>query len=213
VSVAGRSIDVVRAHSGTEQYALPLRLGPAAVLIPVKAFAAAKVRLATALSPGDRVALAQSMAERVIAAAAGLPVAVVCDDRTVAGWARERGALVIWEPGRGLNGAVQDGVGHLARLGVRHVTVAHADLPFATDVSWVRRFPGVTLVPDREDDGTNVIGVPTGARFVFSYGPGSLARHITEARRLRLGVRIVRDTLLSWDVDVPADLGHTPLRA
>ena len=104
------------------------------------------------------------MAERVIGAAGTSPVAVVCDDRDVAGWARSLGALVIWEPGRGLNGAVEDGVAHLAGLGVEHVTVAHADLPLATDLSWVSRFPGVTLVPDRRDDGTNVIGVPTAQR-------------------------------------------------
>ena len=39
------------------------------------------------------------MADRVLAAAHPLPVAVVCDDNEVAEWAREHGALVVWEPG------------------------------------------------------------------------------------------------------------------
>jgi 2-phospho-L-lactate guanylyltransferase len=177
----------------------------------VKAFGAAKVRLAPALPPADREALARSMAERVVSAAGALPVAVVCDDRGVAAWARSLGALVIWEPGRGLNGAVEDGVGHLASLGVQHVTVAHADLPLATDLSWVSRFPGVTLVPDRSEDGTNVIGAPTDSGFVFSYGPGSFARHVSEARRLSQPLRIVRSSLLAWDVDLPADLDRAAL--
>jgi 2-phospho-L-lactate/phosphoenolpyruvate guanylyltransferase len=188
-----------------------LRLGSRAVLVPVKAFSDAKVRLAAALTPADRAILARSMAERVVAAARGLPVAVVCDDREVATWARELGALVIWEPGQGLNRAVDGGVRRLHGLGVEHVTVAHADLPLATDLRWVGRFVGVTLVPDRQEDGTNVIGLPTGTEFVFSYGPGSFARHVAEAQQTGLPWRVVRAPLLAWDVDSPDDLGVAPL--
>jgi 2-phospho-L-lactate guanylyltransferase len=184
-----------------------LHLGPQAVLVPVKAFSEAKGRLAGAISPAARATLARTMAERVLAAAHPLPVAVVCDDRDVATWARDQGALVIWEPGQGLNRAVQDGVRHLARLGVSRVIVAHADLPFAADLSSVGGFDGVSLVPDRRDDGTNVVAVPTEADFVFSYGPGSFARHVAEAARLGLPLRVVRTGPLSWDVDLPADLG------
>ncbi|MEY2568356.1 MAG: 2-phospho-L-lactate/phosphoenolpyruvate guanylyltransferase [Actinomycetota bacterium] len=183
-----------------------LLLGRVAVLVPVKAFAEAKVRLATALGPAERAALARSMAAQVVAAARHLPVAVVCDDRGVAEWARARGVLVVWEPGRGLNGAVEAGVDQLARLGVEQVIVAHADLPLATDVTWVARFAGVTLVPDRANDGTNVACVPALAGFRFAYGPGSFARHRAEARRLGLPLRVVREASLGWDVDVPADL-------
>ena len=101
-------------------------LGREAVLIPVKAFREAKLRLAPAMSAAERAALAQKMATRVVASAAGLPVAVVCDDPEVATWARELGALVIWEPGRGLNGAVQEGVARLAAAGASLVVVAAA---------------------------------------------------------------------------------------
>jgi 2-phospho-L-lactate guanylyltransferase len=181
-------------------------LGREAVLIPVKAFREAKVRLAPAMSAPERAALAQKMATRVVASAAGLPVAVVCDDPEVATWARELGALVIWEPGRGLNGAVQEGVARLSAAGAALVVVAASDLPLATDLRWVTRFAGVTIVPDRRRDGTNVIAVPTAAGFAFSYGPGSFARHLHEAGRLLLPIRVVRSTRLGWDVDVPDDL-------
>ncbi len=181
-------------------------LGRDVVLIPVKAFREAKVRLAPAMSAPERAALAQKMATRVVASAAGLPVAVVCDDPEVATWARELGALVIWEPGRGLNGAVHEGVSRLAAAGASLVVVAAGDLPLATDLRWVTRFPGVTIVPDRRGDGTNVIAIPTTVGFVFSYGPGSFARHLDEAGRLGLPVRVVRSSLLGWDVDVPDDL-------
>jgi 2-phospho-L-lactate/phosphoenolpyruvate guanylyltransferase len=181
-------------------------VGPLAVLVPVKSFSEAKLRLAPALTSVERVALARSMASAVVSSAAPLPTAVVCDDAEVAAWARELGALVVWEPERGLNRAVEAGVARLGGAGARRVIVAHADLPLARHLAWVGGFPGVTLVPDRRDNGTNAVCVPVGAGFTFSYGPGSFARHAAEAHRLGLALRVVRGTALAADVDLPADL-------
>ncbi len=189
--------------------AAPVRLPPLSgcvVLIPVKAFGAAKARLSPTLDAAGRDALARAMADGVLAAAGALPVAVVCDDPEVARWAALHGAMVLPEPGRGLNGAVEAGVERLGEAGATEVLVAHADLPFAHDVTQLAGFGGVTLVPDRRDDGTNVVCVPTGAGFRFHYGPGSFCRHEAEAQRLGLAYRVVRDPELSWDVDVPADI-------
>jgi 2-phospho-L-lactate guanylyltransferase len=182
----------------------------AAVLVPVKSFSRAKVRLAPALPPAEREALARSMADVVVRAAGTLPVAVVCDDDDVSAWAVARGIDVVWTPGLGLNGAVEAGVQRLAESGFAHVVVAHADLPRADDLAWVADFPGITLVPDRHNDGTNVIGVPVDAGFRFSYGPGSFARHVAAARSLPVPMRVVRDDKLAWDVDVPDDLPVAP---
>jgi 2-phospho-L-lactate guanylyltransferase len=179
---------------------------PVAVLLPVKSFRDAKVRLAGALDGDHRAALAREMATKVVAAAGALPVFIVCDDDEVAAWAVSVGAEVIWRPGHGLNGAVTDGVDELASIGFEKVIVAHADLPHALDLAWVADFDGITLVPDRRDDGTNVACVPSRAGFAFAYGPGSFARHQVEAERLGLPLRIEREQRLGWDVDVPADL-------
>jgi 2-phospho-L-lactate guanylyltransferase len=180
----------------------------AQVLVPVKAFHQAKVRLAPVLDGPARALLARLMADVVVAAAAPLPVAVVCDDDAVAQWARDAGAEVVWRPGRGLNGAVEDGVEHLAANGAEQVVVAHADLPLAVDLSALAGAPGATLVPDRRDDGTNVICIPAASGFRFAYGPGSFQRHTAEAGRLALPLRVVRDERLAWDVDVPDDLAR-----
>ncbi len=181
-------------------------MGARAVLVPVKAFDQAKRRLHLALSDPERADLSRAMADRVLAAARPLPVAVVCDDNEVAEWARARGALVMWEPGRGLNGAVEAGVDHLASMGVTQVTVAHADLPRASDLTAVGAIPGITLVPDRYGNGTNVMALPTDVGFQFSYGPGSFARHRAEAERLGVAVRVLDRPDLAWDVDEPGDV-------
>ena len=186
-----------------------LCLGPVAVLLPVKSFSEAKLRLSPALAPEARRALAREMATHVLTCAGRLPVAVVCDDVEVAAWAREQHALVVWEPERGLNRAVEAGVERLASEGVERVIVAHADLAFASALEWVGDFAGVTLVPDRGDNGTNVVGLPSRSGFAFSYGPGSFARHRAEALRLGLPLRVVRAPDLARDVDVPSDLAHS----
>jgi 2-phospho-L-lactate guanylyltransferase len=179
-----------------------------AVLVPIKAFSQAKARLAEVLEPQARADLARRMAERVVAAAGILPVSVACDDDEVRRWAGVLGIDVIWTPGLGLNGAVTAGVDALRVRGVTRAVVAHADLPRAEDLSVVAAGDGVTAVPDRHDDGTNVLAVPTSAGFAFAYGPGSFLRHCDEAARLGLDVTVLRPPDLTWDVDVPADLEH-----
>ncbi len=179
---------------------------PAAALVPVKSFRHAKERLAPALDALARARLARDMATTVVAAAAPLPVVVLCDTDDVAEWAAEIDAEVLWCPGTDLNGAVARGVSALAARGVERAVVAHSDLPMATSLAWVADWSGITLVPDRVRDGTNVIGVPTASGFRFSYGPGSFSRHLTETLRRGLGFRVVRDPDLAWDVDEPGDL-------
>jgi 2-phospho-L-lactate/phosphoenolpyruvate guanylyltransferase len=181
-------------------------LGPEVVLIPVKGFQQAKRRLGGSMPDASRVELVRSMAAHVLAAGAPLPVAVVCDDPEVAEWARALGATVMWEPGQGLNGAVRAGVEQLAGAGVQWVIVAHGDLPRARDLGSLPPFDGITLVPDRYDDGTNVMRLPVGRDFRFAYGPGSFRKHRAEATRLGLPVRILRIPALAYDVDWPADV-------
>ena len=178
----------------------------AAVLVPVKAFSKAKMRLASVLSPEQRAALARKMAEHVIRASNPLPVVVVCDDIEVADWAGRLGARALPEPGLGLNGAVNAAFAQLGSEGYRRVVVAHADLPLASELAWLADIEGIALVPDRREEGTNVISLPARCGFNFSYGPGSFLRHQEEAKRTGLSWRVIRDPRLAWDVDFPSDM-------
>ncbi len=178
----------------------------AAIVVPIKSFDLAKGRLSDALTPTKRAALAERMAATVLAARKGLPLWVVCDDEVVAEFATHHGARVLWRASAGLNTAVRDGADFVATKGFDRVIIAHADLPLASDLRWVASGDGVTIVPDRRGDGTNVMCVPTGVDFRFRYGIGSAAAHQTEAQRLGLELRVVPDERLGWDVDVPEDL-------
>jgi len=180
-------------------------VGPA-IVVPIKSFDLAKGRLSDALSPTERAMLAKQMASTVLAARNGLPMWVICDDHAVAAFAVRHGVGVLWRASAGLNAAVRDGTAFAASKGHDRVIIAHADLPLATDLRWVGDTEGVTIVPDRRGDGTNVMCVPTNVGFSFHYGTGSASAHQAEAERLGLELRVVPDEQLGWDVDVPEDL-------
>lgn len=178
------------------------------VVVPIRAFTLGKARLRDELDAGARADLARALAERVVVAAAPLPVVVVSSAPEVRAWARALEVEVVDDPGS-LDAAADAGRAHQAATGCLRVVVAHADLPHARSLAALARDaaqPVVALVPCHRDDGTTVLSVPCGADFRFAYGPGSFRRHAAEAHRLGLGLRVLRDPDLAFDVDVPADL-------
>lgn len=181
---------------------------PVAVLIPVKAFNNAKKRLSQELDERDRSLLMQKMAKKVVKASGTFPVWVVCDDDEVADWATSVEASVIRVREPGLNKAIETGVDQLANNGFNTVIIAHADLPYAEDLTWCADFKGITIIQDRQGDGTPVLVIPTNIGFRFSYGPGSFAAHKIEAKRLGVPYRDLLDSKLSFDLDNPADLAQ-----
>jgi 2-phospho-L-lactate guanylyltransferase len=99
----------------------------------------------------------------------------------------------------------------LCAEGYSRLVVAHADLPLANDLPRLAKIQGIALVPDRHEEGTNVISLPAGCGFHFSYGPGSFSRHQQEAARTGLPWQVVHDPGLAWDVDFPSDMAAITL--
>ncbi len=177
-------------------------------MVPLRSFALGKARLAGVLDDDARRAFTRSMAERVAAAAGDRPLVIVSSAAEVVAWARGLGAATIADPGT-LDSAASTGRDWVREQGLDRVVVMHADLPMATEIDSIAADAAASvavIVPDRHDDGTPVLAIPSAADFVFAYGPGSCARHIAEARRCGLDVRIVRDRTLGFDVDNAADL-------
>ena len=184
-----------------------------AVVLPIKGFSDAKARLEPVLSAENRASLAAFTAGGVLEAVEGVDTFVVCNSDEVAQWARERGAMVVRQQKPGLNGAVANGV-DTAQYKRDWVLIAHSDLPFpeallsVVDLKLVST--SVTIVPDRHEDGTNVLVIPSGCGFTFHYGPGSFTAHQQEAARIGLPIRIVRHEQLGLDIDTPDDLAQLP---
>jgi 2-phospho-L-lactate guanylyltransferase len=181
-----------------------------AVVVPLRAFAAGKARLAGRLDEEERAALGRRMAERVVAAAGLLDIAIVSNAPEVREWATGLGHTVLADPGN-LDAAATVGAQWATRLGSTRLAVVHADLPCARSVEPVLRdggLPIVTIVPCHRDDGTPAISLPLPlpAAFRFAYGAGSFRRHVANAHRAGLAVRVIRDRDLGFDVDLPDDL-------
>lgn len=177
-----------------------------AALIPVKAFTLGKSRLKPALGDPDRAVLSRRLATDVVMACGSISPHVVCEDPMVAAWARGLGATVIEAPESGLNNVIRYGVNRLASDGFDRVLVTHADLAEPSGLAAMVAIDGIVLVPDRKKEGTNVVVVPASAGFRFSYGPNSFARHLSEAERIGLPIRVVDDPGLSLDLDDADDL-------
>ncbi|HET9729594.1 MAG TPA: 2-phospho-L-lactate guanylyltransferase [Acidimicrobiia bacterium] len=182
----------------------------AAVVIPVRSFAGAKARLAPTLDEAEREALARAMADAVITAARSHPIVVVTSAPEVHAWATAHDAHVIDDPGS-LDAAAAAGRAWASARGLARYVVAHADLPFASsfeEIAGDGAAPVAVIVADHRGDGTPVLSLPTAAPFAFAYGPGSAARHAEEAARCGLEIRIVNDSRLGLDIDLPEDLAH-----
>ena len=191
-----------------------MAVSAAALVVPLRAFAVGMERLADRLDPDARAALARRLADTVLDAGRGLPTVVVSSAPEVVEWARARDVDVIDDPGS-LDTAAEVGRRWARDAGLQRVVVAHADLPDARSFDALTRDGEIgilCLVPDHRCDGTPVLSTPTDVDIRFAYGPGSFARHCREARRLGLGLRVVRAPELAFDVDLPSDLDRLASR-
>ncbi len=190
-------------------------------VVPAKSFAGAKSRLYH-LSPQSRAALAQALFERVIAILeasdqlAGILVATNGDG--VAAQARQRGCEVICDPVRPddrdsnsgqLARVVDAALSSLHHRHVRAALVIMADLPLLTvdditDLVTAMRRGEVVIAPDRNDMGTNALGlVPTLAMPTCFGHEDSFLRHCVAATERGLSIRVQRSPGLGFDVDLP----------
>jgi 2-phospho-L-lactate/phosphoenolpyruvate guanylyltransferase len=177
-------------------------------LVPVKALAEAKGRLAPEVGPLQRRLLAIAMFEDVVTAlqavaALDRPV-VVSPDREVWRRADAMGCRVVEEPpGAGdLNGALAAAAATTDGSGL---LVVAADLPLASAAGLERVLAAATapvaVVPSHDGGGTNVLAWRDPASFAPSFGPASAARHLAVPGAVR-----VDEPGLALDVDTAGDL-------
>jgi len=180
-------------------------------VVPVKAFAAAKQRLAEFLSPSQRQALALAMLEDVLAALAACDLAsviVVTADPAAACLAGAFGARV-WRDGAedGHTGAVAAAAARLARQGAGMLTVP-ADIPLVRpeDIAALLAAGPFAIAPSRDERGSNAVLVTPADRVPLRFGEDSFRPHLAAARARGLEPRILHRPRLALDLDRPADV-------
>jgi 2-phospho-L-lactate guanylyltransferase len=189
-----------------------------ALVIPVRSFEHGKTRLADAFTPAQRSRLARAMAEIVVTPRVDADTIVVCNDESIAHWARSRAAQVVTTDATGLNPSLLASRESILRsTDADWIVIAHADLPLATDIVGVvaaaiaARPSGhdcVFVATDRRRDGTNVLALSRAnfARWEFAYGPNSLSAHTDQAGRLGIRVIEIDHASLAVDIDTHDDV-------
>jgi 2-phospho-L-lactate/phosphoenolpyruvate guanylyltransferase len=185
-----------------------------AALIPVKPLDKALMRLAGLLDGQIRRDLQAAMLTDILACCRCVPqierTVVVTSDPHAAEIATAHGAEVIADlsPPKGINAAVSRGLEML----IQPALVLMADLAGArpSDLEFVLAnalpAPGATLVRSLDGTGTNVMLLSPPGVIEPHLGPGSLRRHLDQAERQGVAVRVLDRPALSLDVDTPADL-------
>lgn len=170
-------------------------------VVPLKAAADRKTRLAGHLSPAERIALSLTMAQHVATTLLALPdinkvllLSPPPPEPLGATWAADLGT--------GLNPELER-----IRAGVRGgVLIVHADLPLLGSddlselISAAQRH-GAAIAPDRRGNGTNAVALREGHLFRLAFGSNSF-----EAHRAQDGCAVVSRPGLAFDIDTIEDL-------
>ena len=186
------------------------------VVVPVKRFSNAKSRLAPVLSAAERESLAQAMLNDVLCAIAHsqcVSGVVVVSREVRARYAVERvGGLFLEENASGLSAAITQAGAWLAIHGQRDLLMIPGDVPLvgAREIDQVigahRGSPAVTLVPDREQDGTNALAVSPIDAISFAFGSESFAKHRHAAEQAGIAPAVLHLPGFALDIDNPMDL-------
>lgn len=185
-------------------------------LVPAKAFARSKARLASVLSETDREALARGFLTHVLDVLGACDAiggrVVVTDSDEVAEVARSQGAIALRDEASSLAGIIDAALRRVEEMGASGAIVFMSDLPELApiDVRTLAGFLGdrdVVAVPDLRGEGTNAIAIASPRRFPTCFGHAdSFARHLARARELGLRVGVHTSERLGFDVDDPSDL-------
>ncbi|MDF2998759.1 MAG: 2-Phospho-l-lactate Guanylyltransferase,CofC [Xanthobacteraceae bacterium] len=185
-------------------------------VVPVKAFARAKTRLAGAFPADLRQALVRAMLEDVLAALAtvdGLAGRVIATDEPEAhAIAARHGARVLAIADHGLNETLAAAARMLATEGARGMLVLPGDIPAVTAAEIADLLAGhgegraISLVAAHDGQGTNALLATPPDAIGFAFGSLSFAAHRAAAERLGIVPRVCSLPGMAVDLDTPANI-------
>lgn len=184
-------------------------------VVPLKAFAAAKSRLAARLGDAAREDLAASLFRRALDACAHAPtvretIAVTGDDAALE-VARAADCVTLREREPGLPAALALADEELERVGAESSLIVVADLPLVTAADLERVCaaappgPCVVVVPS-VDGGTGALFRRPATVIAPAFGPGSAGAHLAAARAAGVTVVELDVPNLAADLDTPEQL-------
>ena len=186
-------------------------------VIPVKNLNEAKHRLESVLNPIQRRNLFAAMLEDVLATVMAVPefeqvaVATICP--TAAEIARRNGASVLSTvQDEGQTKAVARTASTLEENGIKHMLMLPGDVPLVTveEIQTVLEVhgnaPTMTIVPARDEQGSNCIALSPPTAAPLRFGPNSYFPHLETARKMGLTLNTTKLPGIGLDIDTQDDL-------
>lgn len=190
----------------------------ARIIVPHRGLEQAKTRLATSLSPEERIFLASQLLQRVLRVSREVSedVVVITPSRGLREIVETSGARLAVQRGMGLNEGLEQARFDTIADDVGTMVVLHGDLPNlqATDIEVLigalptDGSPGVAIAPDRAGTGTNGLVLRPPGVIGFRFGTGSFAAHTAEVERAGVPLVAVNRAGLAFDLDTPEDLAR-----
>lgn len=201
-------------------------------IVPMKRLTEAKSRLAEAISPHARQALALMMFENVLDTLLCVTygegalawrhgtigaIWVISADEAICARAAEAGVRVLDDHTTSLNEALGVARDMAHHAGADAVVILPADLPRVTpsDVCglvehlWMGAEDtgmAMAIAPDAHHDGTNALALTLPTHVPFLFGPSSFIRYLAAAQTYGIPVAVYRTPTLAMDIDTPDDL-------
>lgn len=186
-------------------------------ILPVKARANAKERLAGMLNAAQREELARVMFEEMLAkivAARGIDrVVVATSDPDASEHARRTGVLVFLEPDqRGHSHSADRAARRAIELGAKTVLLLPIDVPLATTAEIeslaAAAHPGVIIVPSADGTGTNALVRTPPDAIESRFGKNSFRAHLEQAQARGMEASVMQPPGIVFDVDTPEDVAE-----
>ncbi|MDQ3689369.1 MAG: 2-phospho-L-lactate guanylyltransferase [Chloroflexota bacterium] len=186
------------------------------IIIPHRGLEAAKTRLASSLSPEERIMLVSQLLQRVLKVTHEMcdDVVVISPSRALAEIVEPSGARLVVQRGMGLNEGLEQARFDALVEDVGTLIILHGDLPNlqAGDVSVLAAAlpdgdaPAVAIAPDRAGTGTNGLALRPPGVIRFRFGLGSFAAHLEEVQLAGVPLVAVNRAGIAFDLDTPEDL-------
>ena len=185
-------------------------------IIPIKPLRRGKSRLSSVLSEDKREGLNQYLLSSTLQCLKKINeidhILVISYDPSALTLARKFGVKTVLENrNTNINRALRKATLAAKAINSSKILIVPADLPLITknDILAVIKISGnppeIVIVPDRKMSGTNVLLInPIGA-IKYDFGEWSFRKHIEQAERKKINIKVCERKNLSFDLDLPED--------
>lgn len=186
-------------------------------VIPIKPLNRGKSRLAGLITPEERAYLNQELLLQTISCLRGIPniveIAVISHDPNALHLSREMGVRTIQEArNTNINKALRKASEAFHAFGAENLLILPADLPLVKPddinglLSCSQGEGEMIISPDRRMSGTNALFVNPIGILDYEFGLWSFKKHLEQAERKKIRIKIYNNERIAFDLDIPEDL-------